>query len=73
MKRIKEFMDKPITWGGYLKLCGVSFLAGMAMFGGQIAYVKYQSKKEQDEIILNALKRNRELTKNLNSKNEESE
>lgn len=28
MNVIKNFMVKPITWGGYLKLYGISFLIG---------------------------------------------
>ena len=27
---MKNFMNKPITWGSYMKLCGVSMLFGMA-------------------------------------------
>ena len=26
---MKEFMNKPITWGGYFKLCGVCTLLSM--------------------------------------------
>lgn len=29
MKKIKEFMDKPVTWRGYFKLCIVSMVIGM--------------------------------------------
>ena len=30
---MKNFMDKPITWGGYLKLCGVSMLVSTVITG----------------------------------------
>ena len=29
MKKIKEFMTRPITWGGYFKLCLISMILGM--------------------------------------------
>lgn len=35
---MKNFLDKPITWGGYLKLSGISFIVGMI---GMIPYLKW--------------------------------
>lgn len=29
MKKIKNFMNKPMTWGGYTKLCAVSMAVGI--------------------------------------------
>ena len=26
---MKEFMKKPVTWGGYFKLCGVSLVLSL--------------------------------------------
>lgn len=31
MKKFKNWTKKPITWGGYLKLCGVSTLISVVM------------------------------------------
>lgn len=31
MKKIKKFMDKPVTWGGYTKLCGISMAVGIVL------------------------------------------
>lgn len=29
MKKFKNWMDKPFTWGGYLKLCGMGTAIGI--------------------------------------------
>lgn len=29
MNKIKNFMNKPITWGGYTKLCAVGMAVGI--------------------------------------------
>lgn len=31
MSKIKNFTKKPITWGGYFKLCGVGTLLSMLL------------------------------------------
>ena len=31
MKKFKNWTKKPITWGGYLKLCGVSTVISLVM------------------------------------------
>ncbi len=31
MNKIKNFMDKPMTWGGYTKLCGISMAVGIVL------------------------------------------
>lgn len=30
---MKNFMSKPITWGGYLKLCGIVTVFGIVYYG----------------------------------------
>lgn len=39
LTKIKGFMNKPVTWGGYLKLAGVSMVLGLAY--SVIALVRY--------------------------------
>lgn len=29
MRRFKKWTNKPVTWGGYLKLCGIIYTVGM--------------------------------------------
>lgn len=36
---MKNFMNKPITWGSYLKLCGVSLLFSMISYA--VAFYKF--------------------------------
>lgn len=31
MKKIKNFMNKPMTWGSYTKLCGISMAVGIVL------------------------------------------
>lgn len=33
MNRHFNWMDKPVTWGGYLKLCGICTVIGTAISG----------------------------------------
>ena len=44
--KTKDYLSKPITWGGYLKLCGVSGAICLVYCGWMI----YQIKKEFGEI-----------------------
>ena len=39
---MKDFMNKPITWGGYLKLCGIC--TGISTVWS-LGYVYYMYKK----------------------------
>lgn len=32
LKKFKDFCDKPITWGGYFKLCGVSLVTSLGIY-----------------------------------------
>ena len=40
MSKIKNFMNKPITWGGYFKLSGIGALVGAIISGASIAWLK---------------------------------
>lgn len=51
MNKIKNFMNKPITWGGYFKMCGVCVALSMLTYGGGIAYVNYQYNKSQRDAV----------------------
>lgn len=47
-------MNKPITWGGYFKLCGVSLGFSMLTYAGLYAYLKYNENKyscDSDELL----------------------
>lgn len=47
-------MNKPITWGGYFKLCGVSLGFSMLTYAGLYAYLKYNENKyscDGDELL----------------------
>lgn len=46
MNKIKNFMNKPITIGGYLKLCGVCIAAALPCYG----YAYYKMKKFSKEV-----------------------
>ena len=48
MKAIKNFMNKPWTWGTYFKFCGVAMGLWAAIIGAYVAYVKYVNKKTED-------------------------
>lgn len=47
MSKIKNFMNKPITWGGYFKLSGICALVGAIISGASIALLNayYDSNK----------------------------
>lgn len=48
MKAIKNFMNKPWTWGTYFKFCGVAMGLWAAIIGAYVAYVKYVNKKTEE-------------------------
>lgn len=39
MSKMKNFMDKPVTWGGYFKLCGVSMALSMVITAASWGYI----------------------------------
>lgn len=56
MNKIKNFMNKPITWGGYFKMCGVCMGLSMLTYAGLYAYLKYDENKyscDRDEFLKN--------------------
>ena len=50
-KKINEWSKKPITWGGYMKLCGVSCLISIIFYGGVMVYTYFDELKERVESI----------------------
>lgn len=49
-KAIKNFMEKPVTWGAYLKLCGIASGLVIAITGAYIAYIEWENRKFVREI-----------------------
>lgn len=55
MSKIKAFLSKPITWGGYLKLCAGAYAISIAIMAGCFAWDTYgitwgkRSKEEEEE------------------------
>lgn len=50
MSKLKSFMNKPMTWGGYLKLSGISLIAAYAVLGGYMIYEKIEEKRHQARL-----------------------
>lgn len=50
MKAIKNFMNKPFTWRGYFRLCGIVTGLYAAIVGLYVAWAKWNDYKEQKEI-----------------------
>ena len=50
MSKLKSFMNKPMTWGGYLKLNGISLIAAYAVLGGYMIYEKIEEKRHQARL-----------------------
>lgn len=45
MSKIKNFLNKPMTWGGYLKLCGVSVVLSTLVSAGMYASLTRSTNK----------------------------
>ena len=50
MKAIKNFMNKPWTWGTYFKFCGVAMGLWTAIIGAYVAWAKWNEKKALDKM-----------------------
>lgn len=50
MKAIKNFMNKPWTWGTYFKCCGVGMGLSLAILGTFAAWAKWNEKKALKEM-----------------------
>lgn len=50
MKAIKNFMNKPWTWGTYFKCCGVDMGLSLAILGTFAAWAKWNEKKALKEM-----------------------
>lgn len=48
MKAIKNFMNKPWTWGTYFKFCGVAMGLWATIIGAYVAWAKYVNKKNEE-------------------------
>ena len=44
--KFKNLCDKPITWGGYLKLCAISLIASTITSLGIYAVGMYKTRKD---------------------------
>lgn len=53
MGKIKNFMDKPITVGGYLKLCTWSVVLSAATIGASYVYNLYKDREYYKDKCLN--------------------
>ena len=51
MKAIKNFMDKPITWGDSFKLNGIGLGLYAAVLGACVAYEKWTNYKAEKEML----------------------
>ena len=40
MKKIKQFMSKNVTWGGYAKMCGICYLISVLCGIGSFVWFK---------------------------------
>ena len=56
MKAIKNFMNKPWTWGTYFKFCGVAMGLWTAIIGAYVAWAKWNEKKALKEMQESNLK-----------------
>lgn len=50
MKAIKNFMNKPFTWGSYFRWCGIVTGLYAAIIGLMIVWEKWQERKWQKDI-----------------------
>lgn len=50
MSKIKSFMNKPFTWGTYLKLSGGVAIGYAVLFAGWMVWLKYQDCKDRKEF-----------------------
>lgn len=51
MKAIKNFMDKPITWGASFKWTGCVLGLYAAVIGAYVAYEKWMNYKAEKEML----------------------
>lgn len=50
MSKLKAFMNKPMTWGDYLKLNGTALIAACAALGVCMIYEKIEEKRRQARL-----------------------
>ena len=50
MSKLKALMNKPMTWGDYLKLNGIALIAAYAALGVCMIYEKIEEKRRQARL-----------------------
>ena len=50
MSKLKALMNKPMTWGDYLKLNGIALIAAYATLGVYVIYEKIEEKRRQARL-----------------------
>lgn len=56
MKTKHEWMNKPFTWGQYLKLCGIVAAIGLVIDGAVAAWIFWDSIMEKLDTIIYAVR-----------------
>lgn len=51
LKKIKNFMDKPITWGSYIRFGCICWLISMAIYGATMVYLYFDNIRSKLEAI----------------------
>ena len=70
MNKIKTFLNKPMTWGGYFKMCGVCAGLSTLTTACMYAYFAYETKKSYRDSV----ERTKFFVENMeNESNEENE
>ena len=59
MKAMKNFMNKPWTWGSYFKLSGIVVGVYGALAGAYIVWAKWNEKKALDKMRESNLEENK--------------
>lgn len=57
MKKFSNWLAKPITWGGYLKLCGVAMVFSIITSIATYFYIYYDGFKDWVDSIVEKFQR----------------
>lgn len=57
-KKIKAFMEKPMTWGGYTKMCVISTIIGIVIGGIEWLILCAPTLKKKEEPEVDCLREN---------------
>ena len=58
MKKFRSWLGKPITWGGYLKLCGIAWVLSIIVSICTYGYIWYGGFKGWMDSIVEKFQRN---------------